>query len=102
MEFYKCVLKLYYFRNLGRKLFVELFLNLSFEKYGGLVILVGENNVGKSNVLKVLIIFNDVDIKFCNEEDYFKFYEKDFFLSLEEEIIFDYKIIGFFCVDLRI
>ncbi|GAA7394942.1 hypothetical protein UBN78_03760 [Helicobacter pylori] len=50
MEFYKRVLKLHHFRNLGRKSPTELPLNSSFEKHGGLVILVGENNVGKSNV----------------------------------------------------
>ncbi len=55
MEFYKRVLKLHHFRNLGRKSPTELLLNSSFEnKHGGLVILVGENNVGKSNVLEAL------------------------------------------------
>ncbi len=59
MEFYKRVLKLHHFRNLGRNLPTELLLNSSFdEKHGGLVILVGENNVGKSNVLEALKIFN--------------------------------------------
>ncbi|RVY36775.1 ATP-binding protein [Helicobacter pylori] len=102
MEFYKCVLKLHHFRNLGRKSPAKLLLNSSFEKHGELVILVGENNVGKSNVLEALIIFNDADIKLCNEEDYFKPHEKDSLLSLEEETILDYKITGFSCVDLRI
>ncbi|WQT65839.1 ATP-binding protein [Helicobacter pylori] len=103
MEFYKRVLKLHPFRNLGRKSPTELLLNSSFEnKHGGLVILVGENNVGKSNVLEALIIFNDADIKLCNEEDYFKPHEKDSLLSLEEEAILDHKITGFSCVDLRI
>ncbi|WQU05469.1 ATP-binding protein [Helicobacter pylori] len=102
MEFYKRVLKLHHFRNLGRKSPTELLLNSSFEKHGGLVILVGENNVGKSNVLEALIIFNDADIKLCNEEDYFKPHEKDSLLSLEEETILDHKITGFSCVDLRI
>ena len=72
MEFYKRVLKLHHFRNLGRKSPVELPLNSSFEKHGGLVILVGENNVGKSNVLKALTIFNDADIKLCNERRLFQ------------------------------
>lgn len=105
MEFYKRVLKLHHFRNLGRNLPAELLLNSSFEsfeKHGGLVILVGENNVGKSNVLEALTIFNDADIKLCNEEDYFKPHEKDSLLSLEEETILDHKITGFSCVDLRI
>ncbi|OOC34504.1 hypothetical protein [Helicobacter pylori] len=102
MEFYKRVLKLHHFRNLGRKSPTELPLNSSFEKHGGLVILVGENNVGKSNVLEALKIFNDADIKLCNEEDYFKPHEKDSLLSLEEETILDHKITGFSCVDLRI
>ncbi|WQW71078.1 hypothetical protein KVK44_00840 [Helicobacter pylori] len=62
----------------------------------------GENNVGKSNVLEALIIFNDADIKLCNEEDYFKDHEKDSLLSLEEEAILDHKITGFSCVDLKI
>lgn len=66
------------------------------------MILVGENNVGKSNVLEALIIFNDADIKLRNEEDYFKDHEKDSLLSLEEETILDHKITGFSCVDLRI
>ncbi|OPG68327.1 hypothetical protein BGL86_00225 [Helicobacter pylori] len=97
------VLKLHHFRNLGRKSPTELLLNSSFdEKHGGLVILVGENNVGKSNVLEALKIFNDADVKLCNEEDYFKPHEKDSLLSLEEETILDHKITGFSCVDLRI
>ncbi len=66
------------------------------------MVLVGENNVGKSNVLEALKIFNDADIKLCNEEDYFKTHEKDSLLSLEEETILDYKITGFSCVDLKI
>ncbi|GLO95241.1 ATP-binding protein [Helicobacter pylori] len=102
MEFYKRVLKLHHFRNLGRKSPTKLLLNSSFEKHGGLVVLVGENNVGKSNVLEALTIFNDADIKLCSEEDYFKPHEKDSLLSLEEETILDHKITGFSCVDLRI
>ncbi|RVZ53330.1 ATP-binding protein [Helicobacter pylori] len=103
MEFYKRVLKLHQFRNLGRKSPTKLLLNSSFEnKHGGLVVLVGENNVGKSNVLEALTIFNDADIKLCNEEDYFKAHEKDSLLSLEEETILDHKITGFSCVDLKI
>ncbi len=102
MEFYKRVLKLHYFRNLGRKSPTELLLNSSFEKHGGLVVLVGENNVGKSNILEALKIFNDADVKLCSEEYYFKAHEKDSLLSLEEEAILDHKITGFSCVDLRI
>lgn len=62
----------------------------------------GENNVGKSNVLEALTIFNDTDIKLCSEEYYFKDHEKDSLLSLEEETILDHKITGFSCVDLKI
>lgn len=103
MEFYKRVLKLHQFRNLGRKSPTELLLNSSFEnKHGGLVVLVGENNVGKSNVLEALTIFNDMDIKLCSEEYYFKDHEKDSLLSLEEETILDHKITGFSCMDLKI
>ncbi|WRB10064.1 ATP-binding protein [Helicobacter pylori] len=103
MKFYKRVLKLHRFRNLGRNLPAELLLNSSFEKHGGLVILVGENNVGKSNVLEALKAFNDTDIKLCNENDYFKAHEsEDAVLSLEEETILDHKITGFSCVDLKI
>ncbi|MGN8478531.1 ATP-binding protein [Helicobacter pylori] len=103
MEFYKRVLKLHHFRNLGRKSPTELLLNSSFEKHGGLVILVGENNVGKSNVLEALKIFNDADVKLCSENDYFKAHEsEDAVLSLEEETILDHKITGFSCVDLKI
>ncbi|MGL2351675.1 ATP-binding protein [Helicobacter pylori] len=103
MEFYKRVLKLHHFRNLGKNSPTELLLNSSFdEKHGGLVILVGENNVGKSNVLEALTIFNDADVKLCSENDYFKTHEKDSLLSLEEETILDHKITGFSCVDLRI
>lgn len=88
---------------MGRKSPTELLLNSSFEnKHGGLVVLVGENNVGKSNVLEALTIFNDADIKLCGEEDYFKDHEKDSLLSLEEETILDHKITGFSCVDLNI
>ncbi len=103
MKFYKRVLKLHQFRNLGRNSATELLLNSSFEEHGGLVILVGENNVGKSNVLEALKIFNDADVKLCSEEDYFKAHESEgAILSLEEETILDHKIIGFSCVDLRI
>lgn len=103
MEFYKRVLKLHQFRNLGRKSPTKLLLNSSFEnKHGGLVVLVGENNVGKSNVLEALTIFNDADIKLCSEENYFKDHEKGSLLSLEEETILDHKITGFSCVDLKI
>ncbi|EJB91370.1 ATP-dependent OLD family endonuclease [Helicobacter pylori Hp H-19] len=103
MKLHKRVLKLHHFRNLGRKSPAELLLNSSFdEKHGGLVVLVGENNVGKSNVLEALKIFNDADVKLCSENDYFKTHEKDSLLSLEEETILDHKIIGFSCVDLRI
>ncbi len=65
MKLYKRVLKLHQFRNLGKNLPTELLLNSSFEKHGGLVILVGENNVGKSNILEALKAFNDTDIKLC-------------------------------------
>ncbi|WQV04072.1 ATP-binding protein [Helicobacter pylori] len=103
MKLHKRVLKLHHFRNLGRKSPTELLLNSSFdEKHGGLVILVGENNVGKSNVLEALKIFNDADVKLCSEEDYFKDHEKDTLLSLEEETILDHKITDFSCVDLKI
>ncbi|MGL2585085.1 ATP-binding protein [Helicobacter pylori] len=102
MEFYKRVLKLHHFRNLGRKSPTKLLLNSSFEKHGGLVVLVGENNVGKSNVLEALTIFNDADVKLCSEEDYFKNHKKDTLLSLEEEAILDHKITGFSCMDLKI
>ncbi len=103
MKFYKRVLKLHHFRNLGRKSPTELLLNSSFEKHGELVVLVGENNVGKSNVLEALKAFNDTDIKLCNENDYFKAHESEYaVLSLEEETILDHKTIGFSCVDLKI
>ncbi|WQU11868.1 AAA family ATPase [Helicobacter pylori] len=103
MKLHKRVLKLHHFRNLGKNSPAELLLNSSFdEKHGGLVILVGENNVGKSNVLEALTIFNDADVKLCNEEDYFKTHEKDTLLSLEEETILDHKITDFSCVDLKI
>ncbi len=102
MEFYKRVLKLHHFRNLGRNSPAKLLLNSSFEKHGGLVVLVGENNVGKSNVLEALKAFNDTDVKLCSENDCFKAHEKDSLLSLEEETILDHKITGFSCVDLKI
>ncbi len=102
MKFYKRVLKLHHFRNLGKNSPTELLLNSSFEKHGELVVLVGENNVGKSNVLEALTISNDADIKLCSEEYYFKTHEKDSLLSLEEEAILDHKITDFSCVDLRI
>ncbi|GAA7406217.1 hypothetical protein MM0349_08250 [Helicobacter pylori] len=103
MKFYKRVLKLHHFRNLDKNSPTELLLNSSFEKHGGLVILVGENNVGKSNVLEALKIFNDADVKLCSEEDYFKAHESEgAILSLEEETILDHKITDFSCVDLKI
>ncbi|WP_033776960.1 AAA family ATPase [Helicobacter pylori] len=104
MEFYKRVLKLHQFRNLGKNSPTELLLNSSFEKkHGGLVVLVGENNVGKSNVLEALKIFNDINVKLCSEEDYFKPFEiKDTILSLEEETSLGSKTTDFSCVDLKI
>ncbi|WP_231167823.1 AAA family ATPase [Helicobacter pylori] len=103
MKLYKCVLKLHQFRNLGKNLPTELLLNSSFEKHGGLVILVGENNVGKSNILEALKAFNDTDIKLCNEKDYFKAHEfEDAVLSLEEETSRNNETIDFSCVDLKI
>ncbi|WQY32708.1 hypothetical protein KVL23_01050 [Helicobacter pylori] len=103
MKLYKRVLKLHQFRNLGKKSPTGLLLNSSFEKHGGLVILVGENNVGKSNVLESLKIFNDMGVKLCNENDYFKAHEfEDAVLSLEEETSRNNETIDFSCVDLKI
>ncbi|RVZ79995.1 ATP-binding protein, partial [Helicobacter pylori] len=102
MKLYKRVLKLHQFRNLGKNLPTELLLNSNFEKHGGLVILVGENNVGKSNILEALKAFNDTDIKLCNENDYSKDDEsKEATLSLEEETSLNHKTIDFSCVDLK-
>ncbi|GAA8624468.1 hypothetical protein KYTH78_01810 [Helicobacter pylori] len=103
MKLHKRVLKLHQFRNLGKNLPTGLLLNSSFEKHGELVILVGENNVGKSNILEALKAFNDTDIKLCNENDYFKAHEfEDTVLSLEEETIRNNETIDFSCVDLKI
>ncbi len=103
MKLYKRVLKLHQFRNLGKNLPTELLLNSGFKKHGELVILVGENNVGKSNILEALKAFNDTDIKLCNEKDYFKSHEfEDTVLSLEEETSLNHKAIDFSCVDLKI
>ncbi|GAA8897262.1 hypothetical protein VN0931_03870 [Helicobacter pylori] len=103
MKLYKRVLKSHQFRNLGKNLPTELLLNSGFEKHGGLVILVGENNVGKSNILEALKAFNDTDIKLCNENDYFKAHEfEDAVLSLEEETSRNDETIDFSCVDLKI
>ncbi len=103
MKLYKRVLKLHHFRNLGKKSPTGLLLNSSFEKHGELVILVGENNVGKSNVLEALKAFNDTDIKLCNEKNYFKAHEfEDAVLSLEEETSRNNETIDFSCVDLKI
>ncbi|GAA9873754.1 hypothetical protein VN0656_00180 [Helicobacter pylori] len=103
MKLYKRVLKLHQFRNLGKNLPTELLLNSSFEKHGELVILVGENNVGKSNILEALKAFNDTDIKLCNKNDYFKSHEfEDTVLSLEEETSLNNETIDFSCVDLKI
>ncbi|GAA8793198.1 hypothetical protein oki783_01070 [Helicobacter pylori] len=103
MKLHKRVLKLHQFRNLGKKSPTGLLLNSSFEKHGELVILVGENNVGKSNILEALKAFNDTDIKLCNEKDYFKAHEfEDAVLSLEEETSRNNETIDFSCVDLKI
>ncbi|GAA7428184.1 hypothetical protein MM0354_02430 [Helicobacter pylori] len=103
MKLHKRVLKLHQFRNLGKKSPTGLLLNSSFEKHGELVILVGENNVGKSNILEALKAFNDTGIKLCNENDYFKAYEfEDAVLSLEEETSRNNETIDFSCVDLKI
>ncbi|GAA8202234.1 hypothetical protein HpKG131_02480 [Helicobacter pylori] len=91
------------FRNLGKKSPTGLLLNSGFEKHGELVILVGENNVGKSNILEALKAFNDTDIKLCNEKDYFKAHKsEDAVLSLEEETSRNNETIDFSCVDLKI
>ncbi|WP_128481593.1 ATP-binding protein [Helicobacter pylori] len=103
MKLHKRVLKLHQFRNLGKKSPTELLLNSGFEKHGELVILVGENNVGKSNILEALKAFNDTDIKLCNEKDYFKAHKsEDAVLSLEEETSRNNETIDFSCVDLEI
>ncbi len=103
MKLYKRVLKLHQFRNLGKKSPTGLLLNSSFEKHGELVILVGENNVGKSNILEALKAFNDTGIKLCNENDYFKAHEFEYaVLSLEEETSRNNETIDFSCVDLKI
>ncbi|WP_414600156.1 AAA family ATPase [Helicobacter pylori] len=103
MKLYKHVLKLHQFRNLGKNSPAELLLNSSFEKHGGLVILMGENNVGKSNILEASKAFNDTGIKLCNENDYFKAHEfEDAVLSLEEETSRNNETIDFSCVDLKI
>ncbi len=103
MKLHKRVLKLHQFRNLGKNLPTGLLLNSSFEKHGELVILVGENNVGKSNILEALKAFNDTDIKLCNEKNYFKAHEfEDAVLSLEEETSRNNETIDFSCVDLKI
>ncbi len=82
MEFYKRVLKLHHFRNLDRNLPAELLLNSSFEKHGGLVILVGENNVGKSNVLEALKAFNNDTNSLCTIENHEEQIKKPTILSL--------------------
>ncbi len=108
MELKTRFLQLCNFEPLGENSPTKLLLNAHFQhsifdRYGGLVILVGENNVGKSRVLEALKTFNDVDIKICNEKDYFKPYTlKDTILSLEEETSVDNKITDFSCVDLKI
>ncbi|WP_025447897.1 AAA family ATPase [Helicobacter pylori] len=103
MKLHKRVLKLHQFRNLGKNLPTELLLNSGFEKHGELVILVGENNVGKSNILEALKAFNDTGIKLCDEKDYFKAHEfEDAVLSLEEETSRNNETIDFSCVDLKI
>ncbi len=104
MELETRFLQLCNFEPLGENSPTKLLLNTHFsgDKQGGLVILVGENNVGKSRVLEALKTFNDVDIKLCNEKDYFKPYTlKDTILSLEEETSVDNKITDFSCVDIR-
>ncbi len=103
MKLHKRVLKLHQFRNLGKNLPTELLLNSGFKKHGELVILVGENNVGKSNILEALKAFNDTGIKLCNENDYSKAHEsKEATLSLEEETSRNNETIDFSCVDLKI
>ncbi len=82
MKFYKRVLKLHHFRNLGKNSPTELLLNSSFEKHGELVVLVGENNVGKSNVLEALKSFNDNTNSLCAIENHEEQIEKPTILSL--------------------
>ncbi len=82
MKLYKRVLKLHQFRNLGKNLPTELLLNSSFEKHGGLVILVGENNVGKSNILEALKAFNDNTNSLCAIENHEEQIKKPTILSL--------------------
>ncbi|WP_233707586.1 ATP-dependent nuclease [Helicobacter cetorum] len=74
MKLHKRILRLHHFRNLGKDFPTELLLNADFDgiKHGGLVILVGENNVGKSNVLEGLKAFNNDTNFLCPIEDYEK------------------------------
>ncbi|WP_202146001.1 AAA family ATPase [Helicobacter pylori] len=85
MKLYKRVLKLHQFRNLGKNLPTELLLNSNFEKHGGLVILVGENNVGKSNILEALKAFNDTNSLYAIE-NYEEQIKKPTILSLIDAI----------------
>ncbi|XNZ31720.1 hypothetical protein ACKRAP_08060 [Helicobacter pylori] len=83
MKLHKRVLKLHHFRNLGKNSPTELLLNSSFrEKHGGLVVLVGENNVGKSNVLEALKSFNNDNNSLCSIENHEKQIKKPTILSL--------------------
>ncbi len=54
MEFYKRVLKLHQFRNLGKNLPTELLLNSSFEKHGGVGDLGGGKQCGQEQYFRSL------------------------------------------------
>ncbi|AFI05518.1 OLD family protein [Helicobacter cetorum] len=88
MKLHKRILRLHHFRNLGKDLPTELLLNADFDgiKHGGLVILVGENNVGKSNVLEGLKYFNNDNNFLCPIEDYEKQAQERTALSLIKEV----------------
>ncbi|WP_233705590.1 AAA family ATPase [Helicobacter cetorum] len=93
MKLHKRILRLHHFRNLGKDLPTELLLNADFAntdfdgiKHGGLVILVGENNVGKSNVLEGLKYFNNDNNFLCPIEDYEKQAKERAALSLIKEV----------------
>ncbi len=100
MKLHKRVLKLCNFRNLSKN--SELLLNSNFEeKHGGLVVLVGENNVGKSNVLKALKAFNDNTNSIGAIENYEEQIEKPTILSLINTIENDQQLETLSWVELK-
>lgn len=80
------IVKIENFRNVGVDNPQKLLIDTDLKKVGGLVVIIGENNVGKSNILDTISVVDEEKKYGLNEEDKPSFYgceEKNPKISLE-------------------